>query len=315
MQASPALNETRLPRQVLQRSKAIEDRIAARKAESEAASALPAETPSADPANPAPPATPAPPTDPRHSDPAYWKHRFEATAGRLRVREDEHKAELAALRGQIDELQGQVRSLQATSTPPAAEINLTEFFSPEQIKDIGEDDAKSIAQAAMTAAMKTAKTAIEAEIQPLRDQRKADAEEQFRQRKAAFVEKLEEQIPNYAAIDAEPAWLEWLAEEDADSGLQRQKILDRHIAALDAAKVAKVFRNFLKTQERPAPPVAPNGSAAGGGGEVPPQPNAADVVAPTSAEVKDFYKRASLGRVSDAERAKFEARLKLRAGR
>lgn len=311
MQASPAANETRLPRQVLQRAAAAEERRKAQLADPEAASAPPA-APSATPVDPNP--QPAPPADPRHSDPLYWKHRFEATAGRLRVREDEHRAEVQELRRQMTELQEQVRSLQATQPSAPAEIDLTEFFSAEQIKEIGEDDARSIAQAALTAANKQARKVIEEQVKPLVDQRKADAEEILRQRKTAFVDTLEEQIPNYAEIDKSENWLAWLAEEDPDTGEVRQVTLDRHVGALNALKTAAMFRKYLKTLEVPQPPVAPSGSGAAPGAEPPPGVGA-EARYPTSAEKQDYFKRAKLGKVTDAERAKFEARLKLTAGR
>ena len=318
MQASPAKNETRLPRAVLKRSAAIEERIKARSEPETPDPALPTPVSSADPANPNPaaPTPPAPPADPRHSDPAYWKQRFDATAGRLRVREDEHRAELTGLRGRITELEDEVRTLKtAIPSTPAAEIDLGEFFSPEQIKDIGEEDAHAIAQAALAAATKQARTVVEQEIKPLRDQRQADAAEQLRLRKESFTEALESRIPNMAEIDADPSWLTWLMEEDPETGIQRQEILTKHVTALRADKVAGIVEKWLKSKEPPAPPVAPVASGAAPGAEPPPQPNAADLRPPTQAEVKDFYKRAALGKVTDKERTTFEARLKLRAGR
>jgi site-specific DNA-cytosine methylase len=88
------------------------------------------------------PKAPNPPEDPRHSDPTYWKHRFEAVAGRLRAREDEHKAAIGTLRQENDQLRTEILRLQQatpTSTPQAT-INLAEFFTPEQIKNLGEDE-------------------------------------------------------------------------------------------------------------------------------------------------------------------------------
>ena len=81
MQASPAKNETRLPRAVLKRSAAIEERIKARSEPETPDPALPTPASSADPANPNRRKTPAPPADPRRTAPACWKQRFDATAG------------------------------------------------------------------------------------------------------------------------------------------------------------------------------------------------------------------------------------------
>lgn len=321
MQASQPSNETRLPRAVLRKSAALEARRASRAEPEPAPAATP--TPPAQPpvaaadtsaAQPTPAAAePAP--DSRHSDPNYWRQRFESFQGRFRVREDEHKATVAALRQRIAELEEQVRLSASPSTP--TEVNLSEFFTPEQIKELGEDDAKTIAQAALKAALKTAQDAVNAELEPLRAQRKADAEEAGKQRMREFEEKLEERIPNYREIDKEPGWIAWLTELNEDDE-QRQAVLDRHCAALNALAVAKMFEAYLKTKQRPAPPVAPAGTGAAPSGD---PPAASLTVAgqgyPTKVEIKDFYTRSAIkkpgqfGYVTDKERAEFEARLKL----
>lgn len=323
MQASQPTNETRLPRAVLRKSAAIEARRAVRP-ESEtdpAATPAPPATPSAAAAEPADPSTTstpsAPPADPRHSDPEYWKHRFDATAGRLRAREDEHRDVVATLRQEIAELREQLQTRTAPSAPSVAEINLSEFFSPEQIKDLGEEDARAIAQAAMTTAMKTAKEVVVAELKPLRDQRQADAEEQARERKARFEEALEERVPNYRDIDKDEGWLAWLGTENED-GEERQQVLTRHCVALNAPAVAKMFETYLKTKHRAQPPVAPAGSGAAPSGDPPAaRTEIAALGYPSKAEMKDFFTRSAIkkpgqfGFVTDEERAKFEARLKL----
>lgn len=321
MQASQPSNETRLPRAVLRKSASIEARRATR-AEPETDPAAPTATPAqpaaaaADPSAASPTPTPlAPPADPRHSDPEYWKHRFDAASGRLAAQSAEHREAIAALRQKIAELEEQVRLSASPSTP--TEVNLSEFFTPEQIKELGEDDAKTIAQAAMKAALKTAQDAVNAELEPLRAERKASAEDQAKQRVQQFEEKLEERVPNYREIDKDAGWLAWLAELNEDDE-QRQAVLDRHCAAFNAPAVAKMFETYLKTKQRPAPPVAPAGTGAAPSGD---PPAASATVAgqgyPTKVEMKDFFTRSAIkkpgqfGYVTDKERAEFEARLKL----
>lgn len=172
-QASQPSNETRLPRAVVRRVAAATTPRTPNATDSEpTAPVAPPDTPNA-PVAAVPdanaPKAPNPPEDPRHSDPTYWKHRFEAVAGRLRAREDEHKAAMSTLRQENDQLRAEVLRLQQatpTSTPQAT-INLAEFFTPEQIKNLGEDDATAMAQAAVNAAMKVARETVTAEIKPL----------------------------------------------------------------------------------------------------------------------------------------------------
>lgn len=328
-QASQPSNETRLPRAVVRRVAAVtaprtpnpaDPEPTAAAAPSDAPNALAAAVPDANA-----PKAGTPPEDPRHSDPTYWKHRFEAVAGRLRAREDEHKAAIGALRQENDQLRSEILRLQqatpTTPTPPAA-INLAEFFTPEQIKNLGEEDATAMAQAAVNAAMKVARETVTAEIKPLITQRQEDSEAEAARKVQEFEEAIEEVVPNYKVLDKDEGWLAWLDEEDESTGLVRQEILTRHCARLNAPAVAKMFQAYLAQATKaapvvPEPPVTPNGSGAGGGDTPPQPPRGAGVGYPTKAEIKDFYKRSATkkpgdpGFVTDKERADFEARLKL----
>ena len=91
----------------------------------------------------------------------------------------------------------------------------------------------------------------------------------------------------------------------------RQEILNAHAGAQNAAKVASMFKRYLKESKpkAPEPPIAPHGTATNAGGSSNDAPAQAQG-APNRAEIKDYYRRAALGKVSDAERVQFEARLK-----
>ena len=309
MQAASAKNETRLPRAVLKVSEAIKAHIDARNEPK--TDPVDPNAPPVDPsAQATPPADPNPPADPRAADPAYWKQRFEVTAGVLKAERDGRKADAQGFQQQISELREQMRSLQTTQTPSTA-VDLGQFFTPEQVTLLGEDEATAIAKAALSTAQKTVKDAIEAEIKPLKDAAKNAQVQEAKDRATAFQDKLTEQVPNWQAIDAGDDWKAWLAEEDESTGVERQGLLDAHVSKANAVKVAAMFRAFLKTKELPVPPVTPNGTGASPGGEPPVQPNPQGLGKPTPAEVKDFYKRAALGKVKDQERIAFEARLRL----
>ena len=366
-QASQALNETRLPRAVLRRSAAIQARLDAQKAESEAPVADPNAPPAPPSAEAAPPVAttpPAPAQDPRENDPAYWKQRFNVTAGVLRAERDERAAEAADFNRRIAELEDQIRNLQATAPSASAAVDATTILTQEQIETLGTEEAQAVVDAALKVARETAQKAIEAEVKPLRDARARDAADAQRARDNAFLEKLYELAPdlddkdeNWLAWlaqedeatglqrqailtqhvakrdrdnafieklyelapdldDKDENWLAWLAQEDEATGLQRQVILTQHVAKRDPIKAAKMHAQWKASTAAPAPPappVSPSGSGAAPAGLDPRQPTM--LKAPTQAEIKDFYKRASLGRVTDAQRVEFEARLKLRAGR
>lgn len=310
-EASP--NETRLPRAVREQMLRVTQRLEARNQPgTETPPAPGGEDPPApavtetDPPNGA--AAPAPPADPRENDPAYWRQRFNVTQGMLRSFQERQAADNADRDRELAELREKIRSLEAKQRTEPSALDVKLFFTDEQIEHFGQDQCEAMAHAAMKAAGQQAQAVIEAEVKPIRDRSEARDRQDVATKEAEFWAKLAEQAPNYPETNLKPEWLEWLAEVDEATGLVRQDILDRHRGALNAAGVAKMFRAFDAATERPKPPVAPPRTAGGGaGGEAPAVPTKGY---PTAVEIKEFYKRAAIGRVTDKERVEFEARLR-----
>lgn len=313
MQPSQASTETRLPRAVQAQMAAIEARRQARPG-AEAGSVAPDGDKPAVPAAPAatPPADPA--VDPRESDPGYWKQRFQVTQGLLSKERGDMKARVDALLQQVADLTSQVQTLQAngtTTTKP--KVDITRFYTPEQIKAYGEEQCAVMAETAMRAATEEAQRLIDAAVQPLKQREEQKKVDEEAARKQAFIDALIAEKPNYPELDKDPRWHLWLAEIDPNTDMQRQEVLTKHVHAGNAKAVAKMMNAWERSVATPQPPIAPSGGApaadAGGG----PPPADPTLTAPSDAEVKDFYKRAGLGKVKDDERVRFEARLKLRA--
>jgi hypothetical protein len=247
-----------------------------------------------------PPAQPA--ADPRENDPAYWKQRFTVTSGILRSERDDRKVEKATLNQRITELEAELQA--ARTGAPDLEGDLGEFFTPEQIEEMGE----TAARATYNAIKKQVKDQVSAALKPMTTQAEAAKADEAADRKNAFLDKLIELVPSYEEIDSSDEWKEWLAEDDEGTGIKRQAILDKHVVAFNATRVAKMFKEYLQTQDRPTPPVAPHGTAATPSTTL---PKATTLIAPSRDEIKDFYKRAALGKVKPKEAAEFEARMAL----
>ena len=308
MPASQASTETRIPRQIQQRH----DRAVARYLPAEPDASLPATV--VDPATP--PATPVataaePAVDPRHSDPAYWKARFEVTSGMLAAERKAKKDAEDRLTRQITELQTQTRTLQAAA--PAAPIDLADFYTPEEIEKYGPEQCEAMARSALRAAKKTVDERIAAEVQPLRERQDRDEQTAVENAKREFMDKIHEQVPDFD--DADPRWVAWLQEIDPNTDTPRQAVLTIHVTARNAAGCVKVIKAWQASLKTPTPPITPSGTgAAPGVGDIaaPTAEDVAGLIAPTDVEVKDFYKRAALGKVKDAERVAFEARMEKR---
>jgi|SRR5882672_417727 len=319
-QASPASNEVQLPRAVVERSKRIEARLKAQR-EAEAGPAV--ETPPApEPgATVAPPVDPQPPRataaeDPRQSDPLYWKQRFDVMNGIL-ARERQQSAEtIEGLYQRIDELEGQVATLKASPQPSSSKIDLGKYFTPEQIERLGEDEALSMATTAEKAAQDAAKAAIDqmaALLKPEQKRRERLEVNDLERKKREYKEAIVAKYPDFdTAIDAADDWVSYLQNFYGTTDIPRQQILDRYITTFNVAKTVEFIEDFLKTRDRPTPPVVPQGSgASSSGGTSPAVPSG--LKAPSNQEVRDYYTRAALGKVTDQQRTEFEARQKLRA--
>lgn len=311
MQANQAQNETRLPRAVLRRSAAIQARIDAQNQAATPETVPPTadpETPTeAPPAADTPPveATPAPVEPPKPvEDDVDWKQLAKSVQGRLTTLAEQRRQEMDGYKQAIAELQGQIQALKDSQQPPS--LNLSAYFTPEQIEQFGEDQCEAM----LAGAEKRMRELLQDGLRPVLEGRRQDAEEALEARKREFINALLQLVPDYAEIDNDPAFTDgWLEGIDEASGIKRGNILDHHVKRFDATHVAKIFQGFKASRHRPTPPMAPSGTAAGGSPE--PQPTHR-LTAPTNVELKEYFKRAALGKVSEQERANFEARMALR---
>jgi hypothetical protein len=303
MQASQAKNEVRLPRAVqarVDRNQAVID-----------AQRQPAEPePSPNPTEVAPPRPPEVQVDPRDSDPAYWKQRFNVVDGRIKAISEERRSERFTWEQQVAELNAQIRSLQAGTSTALTDVSA--YFTPEQVEKFGEEQCRVMATAAQAAAKKEAQELIETQVKPLVDARKADQTAAAEATTQRFWDLLTEQYPQCREVDVTPGWHAWLAETDDASGVTRQSIAVALAQRQDVVRLAKMFRQYEESTRAPVPPAAPHGTAGNGGGNAPPPAQVAQGGYPSQGEIKEFYKRSALGKVKDEERIAFEARLKPR---
>lgn len=335
MQTQQSQNDTALPRAVRRQMARLNEKLEAKASASNSAPApQPTEgdagvtngdTSHAAPApSPAPAASaPAPAADPRDNDPAYWKARFKVTEGMLRKSQEDLRAAQDEADRTIQELRNQMAELQARApSTSTAKVDITAFFTPEQIERFGAEQCEAMASAAIKAARSQADELIKQEVEPIKKKAQADQRNAQADREAGFWNALAEKTPDYPDINAKPEWLAWLAERDDRTKMVRQDILDAHRRNLDAEGVSALFEEFRTLQgsgkHRAEPPVAPARSGgenadAGGAGAA-----SGARGYPTPNEIRDFHKRAATIKnprdprfVTPKERQEFEARLQL----
>lgn len=307
-----ALNtETRLPRQVKARADRARQMLTPTDdvPPAPAADATP-ETPPEPAADIQPPAPP--PADPRDSDPVYWKHRFNVTDGMLKADRKRHAEATRALDEQLQNALARIRELEdkaATGSDDA--INLEEFFTAEEIETLGEDQARIQARAIIKQAKRIAKETVEREVEPLRKKAKDEQAESARTAQQRFLEGLTEKAPNWQQVNVDPRWLAYLEQKEPHTGLFRQTVLDYAQAEGDFERVAGMIKEFEATLNPaavpPTPPNVPQGHAAVPG--TPPPPPVTGRGHPSKQEIRDYYKRRAIGKISEGEIKEFEARM------
>lgn len=329
--------EVRLPRQVRERG----DRARALLANdppAPAGEATPAGSEVPAPPPPAPTPTPAPastahsdeippeigPEDPRFNDPAYWKHRFLVAEGVWKSHGNRASAKAAAARQEIEAKNGRIadltRQLEGARTEleearkgQPDKIDLSEFFTAEEIETLGEEAARIQARATRDSARRIAQEAIDREVKPLKEREAAEREQRSQTAQQRFLAALAEQVPDWEKVNAQDSWLAFLGLDDPATGVWRQAIVDHAQASGNAQPVVNLIEQWRKENAPPPPPPAPPvqpHSTMGTPTETP--PGGVPVVKghPTKAEVRDYYKRRTIGKISPDEVKEFEARLK-----
>ena len=243
------------------------------------------------PVDPAQSADPTQPAQAETRDAAYWRHRFDVIQGKYNV-------EVPALRKEIADLKQQLAQQldAAPSTPQGSAVQRAQEAMAEltqaEIDEFGPDLVNLIKRVAGSAAAAQAFQADQGDLQTLKSELSQIREEQQQDAQARFWATLEDQVPDFRAINANPAFLAWLAEVDPMSGASRQQLLASAQHALDPYRVAAIFRSFAgaapKKQTIPDELVQPRQARA-----APAEPSAAKVW--TRAEISQFFRnKASL---------------------
>lgn len=221
-----------LPRAVLEAERKAEEALQRIKSPSQQQAA---EAPAPQEAPPPPPA-PTPPPPPAEDD--KWEARYKVLHGkynaevpRLHAAMKERDAELASLRGEIEALK---KSKETTS-----------LVKPEEIQEFGEPLVDLIRRAAREEI-----GAKDQEIAELKSQLQSIKSTSEQTTEATFYEKLASAVPDWMTVNDDPEFHKWLAEHDELTGYQRQELLSQAEKRKDAARVARFFDAFKKTQSK-----------------------------------------------------------------
>lgn len=255
-------------------------------------------------------------------DEDYWNHRLKTVEGiaRAQARKDAEKE----FKSQIEQLQQQIAELKkAQQSAAPAQFDLSGFLSDKEIEDLNldKDHLKVISRIAQKASQDAVERAVEQlvseKLAPVEQKVKANEEDNQRRREQLFWGAIDTAVPEWSNINSDERFLVWLGEVDPLIGAQRQALLTAAQESLDAQRVIAIFKAFLGTiskpnpqeqvQRKPAPAPEPVAST-------PAVTSKDGSVSPSQSEIREFYKRVSLGKISAKEKEAFEKRLRAAFG-
>lgn len=132
-------------------------------------------------------------------------------------------------------------------------------------------------------------------------------------REQTFLQALTAAVPDWQAINSQPAWIQWLRQTDPIFGSSRQEALNKASEAADAQRVAAIFNAYkLTLAPAPAPRQAANDMSelqAPQSLAAAPAPVQQEVPFVSTAQVNSFYNDVAKGkyRGREAEAAQMEA--------
>lgn len=277
----------------------------------DAAPALEGDDRNPPPADPAPdepkpkeeaqPAKPAE-NEPKDEDALYWQHRFQVLQGK-------YNSELPALRQENTELKQKIaeqeqRITELEAKPQGGDNSGVSDDQLAQFKaSFGEDlvdfVARMVQQNTPAPKADTGNTReLQERLERLESEKREDAE-------ARFWVALEQAVPTFREINSEPKFHQFLAQFDSQTGKQRQQALTEAQQALNAKGVADVFRAYLNQSAQSPAPKVPEESVEPRTTRATSAPEAKKVW--SRAEISQFYRDKTAGRVSAAEAERLEA--------
>lgn len=296
-----------LPRSIQAQVEQAEATLAAYAAPVEAQSAapVPIEVVASPPAEQTPaPVVPqvAPPPAPTEEN---WEHKFRSLQGLFNKNVPELQGQVKTLTQRLEQALGALEAQRAAPQEPKAPAPAT--VDPKDVENFGADLVDMVNRIAERRFGSVAQQ-VEAKISELQqmlgtvEQRLEGTSQTVAvTAEQGFFDNLTKQVPDWETINANPAFLAWLADSDPVYGVPRQRALDSAREQLDVARIVSVFRAFSPATTSAPParnPVDRQVSPKAGASSAP--QTAAPKTGFSQKQVTDFY--------NDLARGKFRGR-------
>lgn len=217
-----------------------------------------------------------------------WEQRYKVLQGKYNAEVHRVAQQNQALQQQLEDARNDLQSNESKlrEMEQAKPVNVSDYFSQEEIDEYGEDALKMM--------LRAGKTAVKPELEQLRSQTQEErqrAQEQAQQQaQQHFYAALEQAVPDWAQINDDPAFHSWLQQPitvqtpQGQQQVPRQQLLEQYEAAGNSQDVITLFQGFEKAKKDERGPTEAPPSAGGG------QPRDTSGKAPwTRADISKFY--------------------------
>lgn len=249
----------------------------------ETVEALTPDQPKTPEVEPQPQAAAPAPTAPQ---PDPWEHKYRTLQGR-------YNSDVPKLQAQVSELKAQLETaiakLEEAAKPAVQEKK--PVADPQDVEAFGQDLVDMVQRVAermfggAAAEFQRQAAAFEQRLVKLEGALKGTTETVAMTAEQAFFDRLTKLVPNWEEINANQAFLDWLAEVDPVYGQPRQAALNLAQQTLNSERAANVFKAFMATQPK-APKTNPVDKQV--------SPKAAASAAPTGTDNKPVFTQAQI---------------------
>lgn len=223
----------------------------------------PPEPPASPPVAPVPPVSEPPqPAVPERDAAVEWKARFDALQGKYnseipRMHEEARArdAQIHAMQQQLNEVLAARRQTPAQPEPLVTSQDEEKFGSDlvDVMRRVSKEQAAAFLQrlGSVEQALST--------IAPQVRQVERVGQEVVDQKTERYWTALDQGMPDWQSVNADPEWISWLAQYDVVAGRTRQEVLNDASTALDHRRVIAIFQLFkdAKAGGGEAPAAAP----------------------------------------------------------
>lgn len=236
---------------------------------------------------------------PASQEEQYWQHRFKVLQGK-------YDKELPALRSENEELKQQVANQDSRvkdlekQSPTDSNAGVSDDQLDQFKQEFGEDLVTFVER--MVSQRQSGSAQPTREMQERLDRLESEKDQDAQ---ARFWMELEQAVPNFREINADPAFHQFLASYDPQSGAQRQQTLTEAQQRMDPKGVADIFRLHLSQAGQAERRAIPDEQV---------EPRTTRVTdAPqgkhqwTRGEIGQFYRDKNSGRYSAEEAERLEA--------